>query len=219
MNARPKNQQGSKAVGKKSLIMPSCGGPRRFLFRIRRQGFSYDGSQSLVISNRFGLWSVGHRRYIRKTRYHRYCLLKPQLEPVARDYNSMEEKLRMSRWPEAEELVALRQKLADLYWRVMPEERKASIMRFYRKRRIMALRKQRQIAAQRRRTQQRIAAQRHRNRRRLVLFAALVVWMAVLGFVVMRLMLLGCYNDWMNLCMGSAYLVAVYLLDLAWHAC
>ncbi|KAL6643904.1 hypothetical protein ACP70R_018670 [Stipagrostis hirtigluma subsp. patula] len=83
----------------------------------------------------------------------------------------------------------------------------------------MTLRKQRQIAAQRRRTQQRIAARRRRNQRRLVMFAAPVVWMAVLGFVVMRLMLLGWYNDWVNLCMGSAYLVAVYLLDLAWHAC
>ncbi|KAL6623350.1 hypothetical protein ACP70R_033229 [Stipagrostis hirtigluma subsp. patula] len=83
MDARQKHQ-GSN-VGKKSSIMPSCSGPRRFPFRICRRGFSFDGTPSLLTSNCFGVWSVGHHRYIRKTRYHRYRLLEPQLQPVVRD--------------------------------------------------------------------------------------------------------------------------------------
>ncbi|KAL6643902.1 hypothetical protein ACP70R_018668 [Stipagrostis hirtigluma subsp. patula] len=196
MDSRQK-QQGSK-VGKRSLIMPAYGGPRRLLFRIRRRGFSFEGSPSLLISNSLGVWSVGHCRYIYKTRYYRYCVLKKQLDPIRRDYCALEEKLQMSRWPEAEEAKALRHKLTDLYWSVMPDERKERAVRIYRERRI--------------------AARRRRNRRRLVLFAAPVVCMVVLGFMVLRLMLRGHYSDWANLCISSIYLIAVYLLDLAWHA-
>jgi hypothetical protein len=39
-------------------ITPAKKGPRRLAFRIRRRGFTFEGSPSLLIINPYGVWSV-----------------------------------------------------------------------------------------------------------------------------------------------------------------
>lgn len=63
-------------------IAPPHRGPRRLAFRIRGRRFTFEGRPNLLISNRYGVWSVGHRRYVRKTRYHRFRDLKVELDPI-----------------------------------------------------------------------------------------------------------------------------------------
>ncbi|KAL6847432.1 hypothetical protein ACP4OV_023285 [Aristida adscensionis] len=185
MDAR--QEEGSKVVAKECLIAPSCGSPRRLLFRLRRRSFTFDGSPSLLISNRFGVWSVAHRRYIRKSRYHRYMELRRLLLPVKTQYAALEKKLHLSQRPEAAELRAARQKLADLYWSAMPEEKKAGIVRFF------------------------YRDQRDR-RRKLYAFAVLTVLMAVLGLMIMRrILLLPFYLDWVQVVVTSVYFLVLSL--------
>ena len=43
---------------------------------------TFEGNPSLLISNRYGVWSVTHHRYIRKTRHHRFHDLNKELHPI-----------------------------------------------------------------------------------------------------------------------------------------
>ena len=105
----------------------------------------------------------------------------------------------MHRWPQfrrvAGEMVALRHKLIDMYWEARPAEKNARTVLFYQE-----LRRARRA---------KLAAR---------VTASVVLVVAVLGFVLLRVVRLGWYGGWANLCIASAYLVAVYLLDWAWHA-
>ncbi|KAG2536104.1 hypothetical protein PVAP13_9NG157500 [Panicum virgatum] len=171
-------------------IAPPHKGPRRLAFRIRGRPFTFEGGPSLLIRNRYGVWSVGHRRYVRKTRYHRFHDLKEELDPI----RATVRELGMSRWPrysQDEELRSLRQKLADLYWGVMPEEARA--------------RTARQLDRDRR---------ERRRLRKLRCFAAALVCLAVVGFVLLRLVRMGCCSLRVRLFLGSVYLVSAYLLDI-----
>lgn len=62
----------AKTKGKASMVTPAHKGPRRLAFRIRGREFTYEGRPSLLISDHHGVWSVTHRRYIRRTRQHRF---------------------------------------------------------------------------------------------------------------------------------------------------
>ncbi|CAN6309826.1 unnamed protein product [Urochloa humidicola] len=160
------SQQNSSQAGTRS-IAPADKGPRRLAFRIRRRAFTFEGCPSLLISDRNGVWSVTHQRYIKKTRCLRFHDLKKELDPIRMQVH----KDKMSKWPqynEDEDLRSLRQKLAGFYWSVMPEKEKARTMRrLYRSRR-----------------------ERRRSNREVVYFAAAVVCFAVVGFV----LLMGCYS-------------------------
>jgi hypothetical protein len=70
-------------------ITPAYKGPRRLAFRIRRRRFTFEGSPSLLIINRHGVWSVARRRYIRKTSYHRFRDLNKELQPIIKDYKKL----------------------------------------------------------------------------------------------------------------------------------
>ncbi|CAL5092928.1 unnamed protein product [Urochloa decumbens] len=186
--------------GRTLSIVPSPeNGPKRFAFRIRRRRFSFRGSPSLLVSDRLGVWSVGHGRYIRKTRRHRYFELRLDIDPLHKIYKELVRKHGMHGWPEfrpvAGEVAALRQRLFDMFWDVRPEENNVAIVQLYRERR-----------------------RRARAARRAKLDALVAVVMAVLAFVLVRVLLLGRYGGWANFCMCSAYLAAVYLLDTVWHA-
>jgi hypothetical protein len=184
--AAPPQQLGKN----KRSVVPTCKGPRRLAFRIRRRRFTFDGVPSLLIVDRFGVWSVGHRRYIRLTRYHRYCALKQDIERVRIEHAAVE------RWPEyVREVWPLRRRLDIFYWSLWPEERKREELLLCRQRR-----------------------RRQRQQWRLVWFAAPFTWMAMLGFVLLRLLLLGRFSDGTNMCLLLAYLTAAYLLGMAWRA-
>ncbi|CAN6356596.1 unnamed protein product [Urochloa humidicola] len=191
--------------GRTSLIAPPPqNGPKRFAFRIRRRGLTFRGSPSLLVSDRLGVWSVTHGRYIRKTRRHRYFELREDIDPLYETYKALVRERGMHGWPEfrpvAGEVAALIQRLLDMYWDARPEELNAATVQLYRERRRRA-----QAAARR----AKLAA---------FVFALAAVVMAVLAFALVRVLLLGGYGAWANFCMGSAYLAAVYLLDAAWHA-
>jgi hypothetical protein len=154
-------------------ITPAYKGPRRLAFRIRRRGFTFVGSPSLLIIDRYGVWSVTHRRYIRKTSYHRFRDLNKELRPIIKDDKKLVRRVKINQWPrfkQDEELRSLRGKLADFYWALMPEEVKARIVLFYRHR----LRQQQQ--------------------RRLNCFAAAVVVVALEGFVLLSLVPMGFFS-------------------------
>jgi hypothetical protein len=114
------------------------------------------------------------------------------LHPVVRD------KVRrygMKQWPQYkqdEELRSLRRKLADLRWSLMPEEGKARTVIFYRRRR-----------------------QRQQQGRLVKCFAAAVVLVALQGFVLLSLVLMGCFSLKVTLFLGLGYLALVFLLDEA----
>ncbi|CAL4918408.1 unnamed protein product [Urochloa decumbens] len=185
-------QQESRRQSDKSSIAPPYKGPRRITFRIRRRWFTFEGCPSLLISDRYGVWSVTHRRYIHKTRRLRFHDLKKELDPIRIQVR----KHKMNRWPQYsqdEELRSLRRKLADLYWGVMPEQAKARTVRLYRGRR------------------------EQRRAKELRRFAAAVVCFAVAGFVLLRLVLMGCYSVPVSLFLGSGYIFSAYLLDKSWH--
>jgi hypothetical protein len=194
MDVRHQHKSTHAAGGKKRslTITPACKGPRRLAFRIRRRGFTFEGSPSLLISDRYGVWSVTHRRYIRKTRHRRFHDLSKELRPI-RDKVRRD---KMNQWPQYkqdEELRSLRRKLADLYWSLMPEEAKRTTVLFYRHRR-----------------------QRQRQRQgRLMCFTAAVVVVALEGFVLLSLVLMGCFSLWVRLFLGLGYLALVFLLDRA----
>jgi hypothetical protein len=99
-------------------------------------------------------------------------------------------KVKINQWPEYtqdEELRSLRHKLADFYWAVMPKEVKASIVLFY----------------------------RHRRQQRLNRFTAAVVLVALQGFVLLSLVLMGFYSLWVSLFLGLGYLGVVFQIDKA----
>ncbi|CAN6287230.1 unnamed protein product [Urochloa humidicola] len=185
------SQQKSSQAGTRSIV-PLDKGPRRLAFRIRRRCFTFEGSPSLLISDRNGVWSVTHRRYIRKTRCLRFDELKKELDPLRiRVYESY----KMDRWPqfnEDEELRSLRRKLAGFYWGLMPEEEKARTVRHYRDRR----------------------ERRRRSNKEAACFGAAVVCLAVAGFVLLRLMLRGGLSMPENLFVASGFLVLAYLVDM-----
>jgi hypothetical protein len=90
-----------------------------------------------------------------------------------------------------EELRSLRCKLTDFYWAVMPEEVKVRIVFFYRHRR----RRQRQ------------------QQGRLNCFAAAVVLVALEGFMLLRLVLMGFFSLRVRLLLGLGYLALVFMVD------
>ncbi|CAN6329498.1 unnamed protein product [Urochloa humidicola] len=186
-----------------SIAPPPQNGPKRFAFRIRRRGLTFRGSPSLLISDRLGVWSVTHGRYIRKTRRHRYFELREDIDPLYETYKALVRERGMHGWPEfspvADEVAALVQRLLDMYWDARPEELNAATVQLYceRRRRARAARRAKLAA---------------------FVFALAAVVMAVLAFVLVRVLLLGGYGVWANLCMGSAFLAALYLLDTACHA-
>lgn len=191
MDVRQQNITQAAAAGKRSnTITPAYKGPRRLAFRIRRRGFTFEGTPSLLISNSYGDWSVTHRRYIRKTNHQRFHDLKKELDPIRRDYRDQVRKVKINQWPQYtqdEELRSLRHKLADFYWAIMPKEVKARIVLFY----------------------------RHRRQRRLNCFTAAVVLVALQGFVLLSLVLMGCYSLRVSLFLGLGYLGVVFLIDKA----
>ena len=79
----PTSRTQQQASGSRELVgpPPEKNGPKRLTFRIRRRGFSFDGSPSLLIRDYLGVWSVAHRRYIRRTRLHRYYELRRTSSP------------------------------------------------------------------------------------------------------------------------------------------
>ncbi|TVU48857.1 hypothetical protein EJB05_00138, partial [Eragrostis curvula] len=175
-----------------AVVVPTCSNndPRRRLaFRIRRRRFTFAGAPSLLAVNRSGVWSAGHRRYIRRTRYHLFCALRADIERATRKHAAeVRRHPGMERWPEFESEVApLRRRVADLYLSLWPEDEKA-----------------------------RLAARRRQWR--LVWFSAPATWMAILAFVLLRVVLMGRFSDEVNLCMVLAYFAAAYLLEMAWHA-
>jgi hypothetical protein len=115
----------------------------RYFFRVRRgelSGFGRSSSPpSLLIVDRSGVYSAAHRRYIRKTRYHRYRALATDLAPLVKAYRSLQ-KLGMNSWPEnneeaRKEITWWKHWLMDAYWDAAPEKLKASaIERYYRER-------------------------------------------------------------------------------------
>jgi hypothetical protein len=99
---------------------------------------TFEGNPSLLIIDRYGVWSVTHRRYIRKTHYRRFRDLNKEIPPIIKDYKKLVRRVKKNQWPQYkqdDELRSLRRKLADFYWTVMPEEVKARIVLFYRHRR------------------------------------------------------------------------------------
>jgi hypothetical protein len=190
MDVRRQNITQAAAGKRSSTITPAYKGPRRLTFRIRRRGFTFEGTPSLLISDRYGVWSVTHRRYIRKTNHHRFLYLKKELDPIIRECKNLVRKVKINQWPEYtqdEELRSLRHKLANFYWAIMPKEVKARIVLFY----------------------------RNRRQRRLKCFTAAVVLVALLGFALLSLVLIGCYNLRVSLFLGLGYLGVVFLIDKA----
>ncbi|CAN6338656.1 unnamed protein product [Urochloa humidicola] len=194
--SRRKQQWGERTW---SIAPPPENGPKRYAFRIRRRGLTFRGSPSLLVSDRIGVWSVAHGRYIRKTWRHRYSDLRLDIHPFHETCKKLAREHGMLGWPEfrpvAGEVAALRRRLLDMCRDARPEELNARILQAYRERR-----------------------RRARAARRAKLDALAAVVMAVLAFVLLRVMLLGPYGGWANFCMGSAYLAAVYLVDTARHA-
>ena len=89
--------------------------------------------------DRSGIYSSARRRYIRKTRHHRYRALATDLVPVVKAYRSLQ-KLGMSNWKEHDagarkEITRWKHRVMDVYWDVAPEKYKArAIERYFRAR-------------------------------------------------------------------------------------
>jgi hypothetical protein len=108
---------------------------RKFWFPLRQRGAGLRGRRSLLIADRYGVYSFTYRRYIRKTRYHRYRALTAELAPVVKAYRSLQ-KLGMKKWPEHDhkarrEIAHWKHKLMDVYWDAAPHERRASTAEHY----------------------------------------------------------------------------------------
>lgn len=193
MDAHQQQKSTQASARKRSIVTPPYNGRRQLAFRIRRRGFTFEGGPSLLIIDRDGIWSVAHRRYIRTTRHRRFHGLKAELDPVRAGHEAWVRRFGLDTWPQYaqdEDLRSLRRKLAGFYWGVMPGAEKRRTVRFYRSR---------------------------RRRRRAACFAAAVVCLAVAGFVLLRLVMMGFCGVRVGLVLGSGYLVAAYLLDRAWH--
>jgi hypothetical protein len=108
-------------------ITPAKKGPRRLGIQNPATRIHLRGKPeptALLIINPCGVWSVTHRRYIRRTRRRCFRDLNKDLHPVRKKVR----RYRMKQWPQYrqdEELRSLRCKLANFYWAVMPEEVKA----------------------------------------------------------------------------------------------
>jgi hypothetical protein len=110
-------------------------GGREFWFPLRERGAGLWGRRSLLIADRYGVYSFTHRRYIRKTRYRRYRALTAELAPVVKAYRSLQ-KLGMKKWLKNDdearrEITHWKHKLMDMYWDAAPDERRESVTEHY----------------------------------------------------------------------------------------
>lgn len=99
--ATTQQDQNTTKAKKTSMVTPGHKGPRRLAFRIWGREFTYEGRPSLLISDHNGVWSVTHRRYIRKTRHHRLYwddMPEAERERVLRLYRDLRRQLHRRRF-------------------------------------------------------------------------------------------------------------------------
>jgi hypothetical protein len=89
--------------------IPYSSAPRQFAFQIRK--LPTYGRTSLLIKNRFGVWSDVHHRHIKKTRYLRFLKLKADVGELEKGYVLLR-KLSVN----DQKITFLRQSLVDFYW-------------------------------------------------------------------------------------------------------
>jgi hypothetical protein len=61
---------------------------------------TFEGNPSLLIIDRYGVWSVTHRRYIRKTHYRRFRDLNKEIPPIIKDYKKLVRRVKKNQWPQ-----------------------------------------------------------------------------------------------------------------------
>ncbi|CAD6244124.1 unnamed protein product [Miscanthus lutarioriparius] len=143
MDKNKKQQAGNNNAQARTTIIPaSTCLLRRLAFKIRKRGFVVHNDTSLLISNCFGVWSLRRRRYVRKTRFLRFILLKAKALPVERRYAALR-KVGMHSWPEYDEQVAFwRSRLVDIYWDAAPAWYKEKVVDYFRAARRWRLRRE-----------------------------------------------------------------------------
>jgi hypothetical protein len=106
--------------------IPYSGGPKRLAFQFRKLR-TYGSTASLLIKNRFGVWSVVRHRLVKKTRYLRFLKLKADAGKLEKGYVLLR-KLGVN----DEKITFLRRSLADFYWNAAPARYRADVLDYFR---------------------------------------------------------------------------------------
>ncbi|KAF0897858.1 hypothetical protein E2562_001584 [Oryza meyeriana var. granulata] len=175
----------AQQVPRRNIVLPSS--PKQLAFRVRKRGLrTHTGGVSrLLIVNRFGVWSVVHHRYIRRTRYNCFCALAIQAKEV-RTLMAEADEMGMRQWPEYDEVRPLHCRVAGIFWALKPAwtKGKAIVQRY---RRMQA----------RRRADAAELLRRKRLVKRALILALPAMETAVLGLALLRDMLVSdSYSAW-----------------------